>query len=140
MTEAEAQAVFPFLDRYWRMSGGFFATPVGGESLAQVAERVYHFLRELREEHDGQTVMLVTHGYTTRALHYWLERLSLSDVTDRLPQGPRNCGVTVYERNEKGALALVEYDSVLHAYLTEEGRLSSKLAMATENRSGQRQQ
>ena len=123
MTEDEAIGTFPFLPRHWSTFGMFFATPVGGESLANVTERTYHFLRELEQEHDGETVLVVTHGYTVRALRYWLEHLSHSDVTKEAMPDPRNCGVTVYERGEDGHLHLVEYNTVLHAYPTAEGRL-----------------
>lgn len=45
MTDAEATAAFPWLQDYWSTFGPFFARPPGGESLAQVCERVYTFLR-----------------------------------------------------------------------------------------------
>jgi broad specificity phosphatase PhoE len=48
MTDAEAAAAFPWLQDYWNTFGPFFARPPGGESLAQVCERVYAFVGGLR--------------------------------------------------------------------------------------------
>jgi probable phosphoglycerate mutase len=114
MTEEEAERSFPFLTRHWGTFGQFFAMPIGGESLARAAERVYHLLREIRESHDGGTVMLVTHGGIVLALRYWLEGLALADLGDKFVSA-RNCGVTVYERRDDGRYALAEYDTVLYA-------------------------
>ena len=44
MTTSEAEAAFPWLQGYWETFGRFFAQPPGGESLAEVAARVYLFL------------------------------------------------------------------------------------------------
>src|SRR5262249_30994974 len=40
MTTAEAESAFPWLQEYWKTSGSFFARPPGGESVAQVCERI----------------------------------------------------------------------------------------------------
>jgi len=45
-----------------------FAMPGGGESLAQLAERVAGFLLETLPEHEGQTVLIVSHGGTVNAI------------------------------------------------------------------------
>ena len=47
MTDAEASTAFPWLQDYWATFGPFFSRPPGGESLAQVCERVYAFLQKL---------------------------------------------------------------------------------------------
>ena len=44
MTEEEAKKQFPWMEEYWKTFGGFFAVPPGGESYAQVAQRIYLFL------------------------------------------------------------------------------------------------
>ncbi len=53
MTDAEAMVAFPWLQEYWNALGPFFARPPGGESLAQVCERVYAFLQKLARTKAG---------------------------------------------------------------------------------------
>ncbi len=60
MTEAEAEAAFPWLEEYWRTFGGFFSRPPGGESLADVVGRVHMFLEILFRDRIGQKVLVVT--------------------------------------------------------------------------------
>ncbi len=45
----------------------------GGESMMQVAYRVYGLLEELKKRTDLQTVLLVSHGGTCRALNTYFE-------------------------------------------------------------------
>lgn len=115
MTTAEAEAAFPYLDEYWQTSGSFFARPPGGESIAQVVERVHSFMDILIRDHTGERILVVTHGGTLRAflflLEYWdYEQAERSMLTDR----PHNCGVTsyVYDETHK-QLTLSAYDQVL---------------------------
>ena len=74
MTEAEAEAAFPWLSEYWQTFGSFFARPPGGESLADVVGRVHTFLNTLFRDRAGQKVMVVTHGGTIRCFRFALER------------------------------------------------------------------
>ena len=112
MTTAEAEAAFPWLDAYWQTTGPFFARPPGGESVAQVCERVQLFLERLGREHAGESVLVVTHGVTLRAFRYLIERWSYDAIEASLrTKTSRNASVTVYESHE-GALRLVEYDTV----------------------------
>ncbi|HWK91062.1 MAG TPA: histidine phosphatase family protein [Luteimicrobium sp.] len=53
-----------WLERFYR--GGDVAAP-GGESLADVGERVWDGLRALRDEGTGRTVVVVTHAMAVRA-------------------------------------------------------------------------
>jgi broad specificity phosphatase PhoE len=97
MTTAEAAAAFPWLQGYWDMFGRFFARPPGGESFADVAERVYLFLGMLFRERAGQRVLVVTHGGTLRVFRYLLERWTHDEFiarwdADHVP----NCAVTSY--------------------------------------------
>jgi 2,3-bisphosphoglycerate-dependent phosphoglycerate mutase len=114
MTEAEAEAAFPWLKEYWQTFGGFFARPPGGESLAEVTERVYLFLNTLFRDRAGQDILIGMHGGTLRAFRYILERWDY-DQALKWPAGesPSNCGVTVYEYDEKlERLVLVDYNQV----------------------------
>jgi broad specificity phosphatase PhoE len=67
LTRDEVAARFPREWRVWSASPPHFAAP-DGETLAAVAERVGAGLDALRNEHDGQTVILVTHAIVTRLI------------------------------------------------------------------------
>ncbi len=113
MTEAEAEANFPWLREYWTTCGGFMARPPGGESLADVVNRVYTFLNMLFRDRAGQSVLVVTHGGTLRCFRYLLEHWNYQQA-ERWPEGqhPANCGVTVYTCGQgKDHLELLEYNT-----------------------------
>jgi len=114
MTTAEAEAAFPWLAEYWRTFGGFMARPPGGESLADVVNRVYTFLNMLFRDRAGQKIMAVTHGGTIRCLRFVLERWGYEQAERWAPgQSPANCGVTVYRCADTGdRLDLQEYNTV----------------------------
>jgi broad specificity phosphatase PhoE len=66
-TRADVATADPELHEIWRTAPATFAAP-GGESLAAVSERVAAGIEELRAEHDGQSVVLVTHAVVTRLI------------------------------------------------------------------------
>jgi len=101
MTEAEATLAFPWLQGYWNTFGPFFARPPGGESLAQVCERVYSFLQKVARTMAGRRVLLVIHGGTLWCVRYVLERWTYEEAerrfrTEKIP----NCSVTSYGYEE----------------------------------------
>ncbi len=65
LTREEVAARFPQQWEQWRTSPERFPPP-GGEPLVAVADRVARALDELRAEHDGATVILVTHAIVIR--------------------------------------------------------------------------
>jgi broad specificity phosphatase PhoE len=106
MTTAEAEAAFPWLDEYWKTIGPFFARPPGGESVAQVCERVQMFLHRIQREHAGQRVLVVTHGVTIRAFRYLIEGWTYDQVETSLRgPAPQNASYTAYDGGK-----LVAYD------------------------------
>lgn len=114
MTQQEAEAAFPWLQEHWDTFGGFFARPPGGESLSDVANRVYNFVNMLFRDRVGQNVFVVTHGGTLRAFRFLLERWDY-DKALRWPDGesPQNCGITDYEYDPStGRLVLQNYNTV----------------------------
>jgi broad specificity phosphatase PhoE len=114
MTEKEAEAAFPWLREYWKTFGGFFARPVGGESLADVANRLYLFLNMLFRDRVQKKVWVCTHGGTMRVVRFLLERWSYDQgLSWPAGQSPKNCGITVYEYDkDEGRLVLREYNTV----------------------------
>ncbi len=102
MTEPEAQAAFPWLQEHGDTFGRFFARPPGGESLADVAQRVYLFLGMLFRDRADAKVLVVSHGGTMRMFRYLLERWSYDDVVERWGTEPVvNCGVIAYRFDPK---------------------------------------
>jgi broad specificity phosphatase PhoE len=114
MTDAEAMAAFPWLQDYWTTFGPFFARPPGGESLAQVCERVHSFLQKLARTLSGRRVLVVTHGGTLWCFRYVLEGWTYEEAEQRFrTEAIRNCSVTAYERDESGhRLRLTESGTV----------------------------
>jgi probable phosphoglycerate mutase len=112
MTLDEHAGAFPYLEAYWATTGPFFARPPGGESVAQLCERVQRFLDRIEARHDGERVLVVTHGVVMRAFRYLLEGWTYEQAEAALREpSPRNASVTWYE-SSGGALRLVDYDVV----------------------------
>jgi len=111
MTKVENEYCFPWLSKYWKVHGNFYATPPGGESIAKVAERVYQFIGMLLQRRGAQKVLIVTHGGTIRCFRYILEHWSPEQAEICNNEGnPINCGVTTYAVNEKNSLILKQYN------------------------------
>ena len=62
----------------------------GGESLAEVAERVRAFADEIAERHPGQIVLVVMHGLSLAALRCLAVGLPLAEARDLVPE---NCSI-----------------------------------------------
>lgn len=97
MTTKEADVAFPYLKSYWKEFGGFLAVPPGGESIAQMCQRVYLFIKKLYTDRVGERVLVVTHGGTIRAFRYILEHWTYDQVlTEWHGNAPQNCSLTTY--------------------------------------------
>ena len=114
MTTAEAEAAFPWLQPYWDTFGPWFSRPPGGESLADVAGRVYTFLNMLFRERGGKRVLVATHGGTLRTFRFLLERWTFERLATELPTyRTPNCSVTAYHLNpDLNRLELKELNKV----------------------------
>jgi broad specificity phosphatase PhoE len=97
MTTAEAEAAFPWLQPYWDTAGPWFGRPPGGESLADVAQRVYLFLNMLFRDRAGERILVVSHGGTMRAFRFLLERWTIAELPAQLEAcRTPNCSVVPY--------------------------------------------
>lgn len=112
MTEAESAEAFPWLKEHWATYGGFFARPPGGESLADVVERVYVFLNMLFRDRAGKRVFVVTHGGTLRCFRFVLERWNYEQALKS--QILENCGVTVYQYDQKQRRLMLQQCNTVH--------------------------
>ena len=114
MTDAEAMAAFPWLQDYWTTFGPFFARPPGGESLAQVCERVYAFLQKVGRTMAGRRVLVVTHGGTLWCFRYVLERWTYAEAEERFRnEAIRNCSVTSYRLDTRSTRLILEEAGVV---------------------------
>ena len=97
MTQNEVEQAFPWFLPYWRTFGGFFARPVGGESLAQVADRAQLFLDTLSREAAGKKVLAVTHIGVMRCLRFLIEGWDYEKAAAwPVGESPKNCGTLIY--------------------------------------------
>ncbi len=78
--------------------GKFWYRPPGGESWADVAQRVRAVLHEMRLDYEGRRVLVVTHDVPIVLLRYILDPLR-PDEAVALAGRIGNCGVTTYRRD-----------------------------------------
>ena len=88
LTEAEAAQRYPELAAR-NAAYRWDEEPTGAEPTRAVVARVERGLQRLREEHDGQTVLLVSHGFVVRCLRYLIDGLSEAEffAAPRIPNG-----------------------------------------------------
>lgn len=55
--------------------------PEGGETLLEVRQRAVHFLNDLIAHHQGQTVLVCSHGDFLRALVSLLQQISMEEAS-----------------------------------------------------------
>ena len=94
--------------------GKFYYRPPGGESWADVAQRVRGVLRDVRVEHPGGRVLIVSHQAVIMCFRYALEQLDEKGVLALDSDEPlANCGITTYVAGD-GGLRLRSYNQVAH--------------------------
>jgi broad specificity phosphatase PhoE len=110
MTVADVAKHFPWLQEYWRTAGEFFGMPPGGESLAQVVDRVAPFVKDLYWGRAGRTTFVVSHGNTIRCLRFLIEDLTYAAFDAKPPdvfRWPPNCGMVAYRFDADGKPELI---------------------------------
>jgi broad specificity phosphatase PhoE len=75
--------------------GKFFYRPPGGESWADVALRIRALVADLRADHAGERVLLVTHDVPILITRYVIESLTPAEALTLSGQVV-NCGLTAY--------------------------------------------
>ena len=81
-------------ENYQSAKRNFAVRYPGGKSYFDVAARVYPFLKELKELHPDDTVLIVTHAGTCRVICSFFEDLNNESLaTYTIP----NCGYRIYE-------------------------------------------
>ena len=93
------------------------AEPDGGESVVQLAERIYKRFTEIAEENPGKTVVIATHATPVRAMQSLVLTGGLEKMKD-IPWAP-NASVTVMEyENGKLTCTLASYATHLEGLNT----------------------
>jgi len=72
----------------------YTARKPGGESIAEVAERMYAYLDHLAEKHDQQTIIVVSHGLAIATVLCKDRKLPLEMAIRIIPE---NTGVEVVQ-------------------------------------------
>lgn len=101
-TKAEVQEMFPWWQDYWRTADKFSVIPIGGESIASMAEgRLLAFLKSLEEvsyKKGGNKIFIVSHGRAILGMRYLLENWSYERIISALSkENPPNCSATYYK-------------------------------------------
>lgn len=78
--------------------------PPGGETMAEVRERLREFLDRIVPKHRGETVLCVTHSGVVRALDSIVQGLPFDEIWGRVPQ---NCCMYVVGARSDGAYEIM---------------------------------
>lgn len=81
--------------------GKFWYRPPGGESWADVALRMRAALLDIRADHPGERVLVVTHDVPILLARYVLEQMTPEEVVG-LSRQIVNCGITTYVHDGQG--------------------------------------
>lgn len=102
--------------------GKFYHRPSGGESWADVLLRLRSALTDVRADHPGRRVLVVTHDVVVVLFRYLLEGLDEAQVLEiSRKTAPVNCGITYYQLHEQEGLVLRSYNTAIDR----EGRLQN---------------
>lgn len=97
MTEAEVANYFPYLSDYHERSGEFYFRFPGGESFADLCERVRVWLTQVSVSYKGKTVCAVAHWGTIVAIRYNLEGWDEDEFMRRIGiEIIANCSATCF--------------------------------------------
>lgn len=110
LTRDEIKARFPEISQQWWTAPYETRLP-GGETLREVAARAVGALFEIAARHDGEQVLVVSHGGTIRAAIGSLLRMDLNQYW-RLRQD--NTALNIIEIFEEGKAILMLFNDCSH--------------------------
>lgn len=79
---------------FWEAKRNITSRYPGGESVLQVAHRIYSLLDEIPEKYPGETVLLVCHGAVSRVVHTYFADINEEDFHH---YSLGNCQLKAYE-------------------------------------------
>lgn len=106
-----------------RYVGKFWYRPPGGESWADVAQRIRAALVDLRLDHEGERVLLVAHDVPILLVRYVIEHLDVVDVL-ALAGVIGNCSLTTYDSCPEG-LRLTCFNDTSHIEAHEDAAVTA---------------
>ncbi len=107
---AEVADLFP--EEWAAWSAGLDCRRGGGETYAELAERMDRAVARIAETHAGKRVLLVSHGGAIKS--FIAKMLSVSAEGLRALGGVANCGLTVVERDARGRMRLHAWNDTAH--------------------------
>nr|WP_204261742.1 histidine phosphatase family protein [Blastococcus saxobsidens] len=115
MTGAGIREQFPDEARRRDLLGKFYYRPPGGESWADVAQRIRSLLATEALRHDGDRLLVVAHQAVVMVFRYVLEGLTEQELLDvDAREQVANASLTRYEADDDGTLHLHSYNAVDH--------------------------
>ncbi len=88
-----------------RVLGKFYHRPPGGESWADVLQRLRTLLHEVRRDYDGERVLIVAHQVVVLLVRYLLEHLDEQSVLAvDAAADIANCSLTRYAYDEQAGM------------------------------------
>lgn len=96
----------------------------GGESVLQLASRVYKKVNEIAKTHQGETVAIFTHATPLRVLSALWQGYKVQESNK--VSFPRNASVSIVDYNDDGSFLIQLFD-----YDEHQGKLSTKFKAGT---------
>jgi broad specificity phosphatase PhoE len=115
LTQAAIRQRFPDEPARLEQEGEYAYRPPGGETFAEIADRLCAFLDDVNSAHAGERVVVVAHDAVVLMMRYVIEGLDwarLAAVVEENGQ-VRNASITTF-RNVSGRLVLDGYNAVGH--------------------------
>lgn len=114
LTEPAIAQRFPDEPGRFREAGPFFYRPPGGETFADIGERLTSFVTDLNRDHAGERVVVVAHDSVVLMMRAVIERLDMDAVAAINDAGfVRNASITRFHDRD-GALLLDRYNTIEH--------------------------
>jgi probable phosphoglycerate mutase len=121
MTHEEISELFPEEWAAWSQSPGLDVRRGGGETYAELADRVEGALARIAKKHEGRRVLVVSHGGAIKSVIGRV--LGVTSSGFRALAGVANAGLSVLERDDRGRCRLHTWNDTAHL----EGLVASEL-------------
>ena len=115
LTRAAIRERFPDESARFDQDGEYGYRPPGGETFADIADRLTAFLDDLNREHAGERVLVVAHDAVVLVMRYVIEGLDWAEVAAIVERAGqvRNASITTF-KDSAGRLVLDRYNTVDH--------------------------
>ncbi len=119
LTREEIAERYPDQARRRAIDGEYFYRPSGGESWADVSQRLGDVLTDLYRDRPGRRLLVVAHAVVVLCFRKLLQRLDEETILRiNAEDGPHNCSINRYvydpRAGEDGKLALAEWNNVAY--------------------------